>query len=126
MKNKNANILLENIVFLILNLVFLAILLAFIFTKTGSAAVLEEQYAKKIALIIDSAKPGMSVILEMENAMEKAKKNKINLEEVVTIRDNVVKVRLKDETGYEYSFFNDIEVKPVLTEEKNGFVFLFS
>ena len=62
---KRGQILVENIVFIILNLVFLTILILFIFSKSGSEANLEEKYSKQIALIIDSAKPGMTIHLNM-------------------------------------------------------------
>ena len=71
-KNKKANILVENIIFIVLNVLFLTILVLFLFSKTGSAAVLEEKYAKQIALIIDSAKSGMIIHLDMEDAIENA------------------------------------------------------
>ena len=70
-RNKKANILTENIIFIILNLVFLTILLLFLFSKMQSVAVLEEQYAKQIALIIDSSKPEMDIRLNMEKAFNK-------------------------------------------------------
>jgi len=55
MIHKKGNILTGNIIFIILNLVFLSILIIFLFSKMGSAIVLEEKYAKQIALILDSA-----------------------------------------------------------------------
>ena len=76
-KNKKGNILTENIIFLVLNLVFIAILLIFLFTKTGSAAVLEEKYAKQIVLLIDAAEPVMTINLSMEDAIKMAEKENI-------------------------------------------------
>ena len=67
--NKKANILTENIIFIVLNLLFITILILFLFSKMGSAAVLEEKYAKQIALIIDSAKPFTEISLNMEDAI---------------------------------------------------------
>ena len=66
MKNKRGEILVENVIFIVLNLIFLTILILFLFSKMGSAAVLEEKYAKQIALIIDSSKPRMEIHLNME------------------------------------------------------------
>ncbi len=106
--NKKANILTENIIFIILNLLFIAILLTFLFTKGGGGAVLEEKYAKEIALIIDSAKQGMTIQLGMEDAFEVTNKNKYEKEPVI-VNGNVVRVKLdEDSKGYSYSFFNDI------------------
>lgn len=103
----------ENLIFIILNLVFLSILILFLFLKMGSAAVLEERYAKQIALIIDSAKPGMTINLDMEKAIEKAKKENWPVDKIVTIQGNIVTVRLREKGGYSYSFFNDVKPSPV-------------
>jgi len=108
--NKKGNILTENIIFIILNLVFLSILVIFLFSKMGGAAVLEEKYAKQIALILDSAEPVMIISLNMEDAIKIANKESRNLNNIISIQDNVVKVQLREKGSYSYSFFNDINV----------------
>ena len=105
---KRGTILVENIIFISLNLVFLAIVFLFLFSKMGGAAVLEEKYAKEIALIIDSAKPGMKISLNMKDAVEKASDENYK-GKVVSIQDNIVTVQLKEKGGYSYSFFNDVD-----------------
>ena len=109
---KRGQILVENIVFIILNLVFLTILILFIFSKSGSEANLEEKYSKQIALIIDSAKPGMTIHLNMEDAIEKAKENlgEYGIDEIVSISGNTVTVKLRERGENSYSFFNDVSV----------------
>lgn len=109
-KNKRGNILTENIIFLILNLVFISILLLFVFSRVDNAAVLEEKYAKQIALIIDSSEPVMAITLEMIDAVESASSNGISPEEIISINENIITVNLRDERGYSYSFFNDVDV----------------
>jgi len=75
----------------------------------GDVGILEEKTAKQIALIIDSAKPGMEISLSIKDAVEKA--NKENWEgKIVFIEGNIVTVQLKEGTGYSYSFFNDVEL----------------
>ena len=74
----------------------------------GNAAVLEEKYAKEIALILDSAEPGMIISLNMEDAIKIANKENRNLNDVVSVENNVVTVQLREKGGYSYSFFNDI------------------
>lgn len=109
-KNRKANILVENIIFIVLNVLFLTILVIFLFSKTGSAAVLEENYAKQIALLIDSAKPGMVIHLNMEDAIDEAGKEGWDIKNIVINNDNVITVKLRGKGGYSYSFFNDVEV----------------
>ena len=106
--NKKGNILTQNIIFIILNLVFLSILVIFLFSKTGAAAVLEEKYAKQIALILDSAEPGMTISLDMKNAIKIANKENIDINKIVSVQNNIVTVKLREKGGYDYSFFNDI------------------
>ena len=108
MINKKGNILTENIIFIILNLVFLSILIIFLFSKMGGAAVLEEKYAKQISLIIDSAEPGMTIYLNMNDAIKIAKKENRNLDNVISIQNNIVSVQLREKGGHSYSFFNDV------------------
>jgi len=118
-KNKRANILAENIIFIVLNVLFLTILILFLFSKTGSAAVLEEKYAKQIALLIDSAKPGMTIHLNMEDAIEEADKEGWDTRSIVIREGNVITVKLREKGGYSYSFFNDVEVNANLDTEND-------
>ncbi len=86
-----------------------------------NAAVLEEVAAKQIALMIDSAKPGMKMHLNMERAIEKAKKElgEDKIDEIVKINDNIVTVKLRDNGEYSYSFFNDIDASAYLDKTNN-------
>ncbi|MBW6442617.1 hypothetical protein K0A97_02440 [Patescibacteria group bacterium] len=129
-KKKGAELLIEDTVFIILNIVFISLLIVFVFSKTGSGANLEEIYSKKIALMIDAAEPGMQIYLNMEDAIKIAEKEKVDLNEgVVTIKDNIVTVKLREKGGYSYSFFNDVSVRrispPPESENLNkGYIFL--
>tara|TARA_Y100000310_G_C20234033_1_gene601589 strand:- start:113 stop:514 length:402 start_codon:yes stop_codon:yes gene_type:complete len=108
---KGANILTENIIFLVLNLIFLTIVVLFVFSKSGSGALLEEQYAKQIALTIDSAKARMSIDLDLKEGIKKAEKEGQTVENMISINKNVVTVKIDPKgKGYSYSFFNDVDV----------------
>lgn len=119
---KGTEMLLENIIFIVLNLIFITILVLFLILRTSDAAVLEEVYAKQIALTIDSAKPGMIIHLNMEKPIEKAKKElgKDKINETVRINDNIVTVKLREKGGYKYSFFNNVDVTPYPDRDKNN------
>ena len=108
LSQNKGQILTENVIFIVLNIIFLAILMLFVYSKSGGEAILEEKYAKQIALIIDSAKPGMEIYLNMEDAFEKANSNGWKLENVVSIQGNSVTVKLRDGKGYPYDFFNNV------------------
>ena len=117
---RRGNILTENIIFIILNLVFLAILILFLFSKMGAAAVLEERYAKEIALLIDSGKPSMAIYLDMDDAIKVAIENGLNPDSIVNIEGNIVTVRLSEDGGYSYSFFNGADVTGVFDRDNKG------
>jgi hypothetical protein len=120
-KNRRGTILVENVIFIVLNILFITILVLFVFRQGNGAVVLEESYAKNIALLIDSAKPVMEIKLNMENAMELAEKNGINREDIVSINGNLVTVKLSEKSGYQYSFFNNVDANayPDIYPEKN-------
>jgi len=128
MKNKRGTtLLIENIIFIILNLVFIAILVFFLLSRSGTAAVLEEKYAKEIALLLDSAKPGMIISLNIEDAVKVAeeKLGKGRLSEIVDITNNVVTVRLRDNGVYSYSFFNNLTIATKYLNEANNEYVIF-
>ena len=112
MKSKKAGILHENIIFIILNLVFLTALIVFIYLQTSSVHLMEEENAKKIALMIDVLRPGTEIELELAEFFEKAEKEGTEREKSVVIDNekNLVIVRGSEDSFYEYDFFNDLEV----------------
>jgi hypothetical protein len=120
-KNCRGTILLENVIFIVLNLVYITVLVLFLFRQGSGTIILEQSYAKNIALLIDSSKPITEMKLNMEDAINLAEKNGISRDEIVKINDNVVTVKLNPKGGYEYSFFNDVDVSvyPDVFPEKN-------
>lgn len=118
---KKGEILVENIVFILLNLVFLAALTFFLLRQGSGAVVLEQSYAKEIAMLVDSAKPNMLIRLDMEKGMKLAEKNGIDFNDVVKIQGNIVRVKLSEQGGYTYSFFNDVDAVPYADDENNEY-----
>lgn len=94
----------------------------FLFSKAGNAAVLEEKYAKEIALAIDAAEPAMTIHLNMEDAIEEAEN--LNLNQIVTIENNIINVKLREKGGYSYSFFNDVKVNVNFDGENKEYYFV--
>lgn len=126
-KSKKGNILTENIIFIVLNLVFITILLLFLFSKTGGGSILEEKYAKQIALLIDASEPAMTIHLNIEDAIKIAEKENFPAGEIVQITGNIVTVKLREKGGYSYSFFNDVEVNANFdTLNKKEYYFVIS
>jgi hypothetical protein len=119
---KRGNILIENIIFIVLNLVFFTIIILFLFSRMSSVAILEEKYAKQIALLIDSAEPAMQIKLDMSEGIEKLEEN-FDKKNIVKIDENIVTVKFKEGKGYSYSFFNDIEIEYFYGKE-NKFILI--
>ncbi len=124
--SKKGSLLIENIIFITLNLIFLTILILFIYSHAGGAILIEESYAKNIALLIDNSKPDMEIYLDLEKAFEKAEKEEWPVENMVSINGNVVNVQLTKDSGYSYSFFNDVQIKKTLDVDNKGVYFFIN
>jgi len=120
-RDVRGTILIENVIFIVLNILFLTILILFLYRQGNGAVVLEQSYAKNIALLIDSAKPITEMKLNMEDAFSLAGKNGVKPEDIVKINGNIVTIRLSDKGGYQYSFFNNVDVTayPDISPNKN-------
>lgn len=107
--NKKADILHEHVIFIVLNVVFFAIMLVFIYLQSSSVHLMEEETAKQIALLIDVAKPGTDIEINLNDFFEKAEKNGINrLNSIEIDKDkNLVIVRGNKDSFYEYGYFNE-------------------
>ncbi len=112
MNNKKAEILHENVIFIILNVVFFSIMLIFIYLQGSSVHLDEEETAKQIALLIDASRPGTILEINLEDLFLEADKEEISKENVVEIDEekNLVIVRASEDSFYEYSYFNDVYV----------------
>ncbi len=113
---KAASPVIENIIFIVLNIMFFSMMIIFVARAASSAAVLEQAYAKEAALIIDSAKPGMSILVYMEDALKVAKKNGVKAEDIVRIdrAESRVAVKLSKRGAFSYKFFSDADVSAAI------------
>jgi hypothetical protein len=118
-KNKKGEILIENVIFILLNLIFLSILVLFLVKQGSGVVLLERPYAKQVALLIDSARPGMQMTVNFERAMKVSDKNGLDFKDVLKIENNFVYVKLSDKSGHEYHFFNDLDIN-IYPDEVDG------
>ncbi|MEA3414534.1 MAG: hypothetical protein U9Q99_03365 [Nanoarchaeota archaeon] len=126
MKNNRGEILIENVIFIILNLVFLTILSLFLIQQGSVGSLLEDAYSKQIALIADSAQPGMKIKINMQDAFKITEKENYDFSKVISKSDNFVKVQLSEKGGKEYPFFNDIEFSAYPDGENGIYILIFS
>jgi len=96
---------------IIIYLVFFSILFLFVHLRSTGASIYEQAYAKQIALMIDSAGSPTKIVLDFKEGIEVAEKNKITLREnLVTLKNNEVIVKLSDNGGYSFKYFSEQEV----------------
>ena len=110
--NKKAAIelTLEEIIFIVLNLAFFVIILLFIINNSNGRPVYEQAYAKQIALLIDEAKPGTIIFINMEDAVKIAG-NKVSRENMIKLVGNSVRVQLGLSGGRTFDFFNTAKIQ---------------
>lgn len=124
LKNKRGvNILSENVIFISLNIILLFIILASVYSKIGGASSIEERYAKGIALVLDSAISNTEIMINMEDAIKIAKKEKFDVNKILIISENIINVKTSDKgKGFSYAFFSDYKINSYLNEKGDGYV----
>lgn len=114
----------EYVMFFIISIIFFSFFL-FILNKVGNGAgIYEQAYAKKIALMIDGAKPGMAIEINVEDLFKFSEKPNIFIGKKDGI--NIVKVGLGSGEGYSYSYFSENKIKEyfiILNDKKLRIVF---
>jgi len=125
---RGESLLMENIMFILITAVFFAILITFLVSKMNSLAVYEEVYAKKIALLLDYAKPEMKIEVSLNDiiSQDKLKKEEISLDGSISVNGNSVNVKFyPDGKGYSYSFFSDVKITSYYyVPDRNSYVFI--
>ena len=123
-KNRKGDVEVLNstIIFLILNVLFFAGMFLFVVEKTNSHAVLEEVYAKKIALLIDNAEKGITMNIDVKELYEAAKENNYPAGQVININneENKVTMKVKEGTGYGHSYRYYTKTEEKILQEADG------
>ncbi len=108
---KGSDILNSTAILLILNIMFFGMMFAVVTRSGSNAAYYEQIYAKQIALLIDAAKPGTSVLIKLDNAEKFIEEYKRNPSELFRINNGKSIVQLTNAKGYEIPYFSDYPVK---------------
>lgn len=119
MNKKAIGPIIEKIIFIIIIIIFVSAMFLFINRVGNQNKLIGEIYCRQIALLIDNAKPGMLIELDISELYAIARKNKIPINSLINIdnQNKKVKVKLINSNHYEYSFFSD---NPVLWTLKNS------
>ncbi len=105
-------------------LLFFSAILYFVYKSATGALVYEQAYAKEIGLMLDKARPGTTFSIDFEKALEVAEKNDALVERIVEINSELgyVKIRLANEGGYEFRFFNNYKIENEIDEENKRLI----
>jgi hypothetical protein len=111
-KAQENKLMFNNTVFLLMVIAFLIIMSAFVYSKTSSAPFWGEFYAKEISKVINYAKPGDVVTLNINKGAAIALKNHIPENEMFFFNNlkKEVCVKLDSSNRYCYSYFNNVDI----------------
>ena len=111
--------IIETVTFTLFNLIFFVGMLFYIYNAGNQNSILEQTYAKQIALLIDNAKPDMAILINVNNIKEVALKNNQPLDKIFSVdkQTNIIKVSLGKGGGYGYSYFSDYDVNLQLKDD---------
>lgn len=112
-----------NVLFILLNIAFFALVIYFVRDAASGAGMKERILSKEIALMINAAKPGTSIEIDISAYEAIAKKNKIK--NFIEIGNNNVTVTLSGK-GFVYPYFsmNKIDYKYGEEQQLAGFLYM--
>lgn len=99
----------EAIIYLVVNVVVFSILFIGVGRAGTGVSVYEEAYAKEIALLIDSAKPGMTIEIDVTEILAIARDKNTQYDIKLNCDSNEVIVRAGNTGGYGMKYFNELK-----------------
>lgn len=121
MEKKGSSLLMENIMYLIILIFFVSLIMGFLWTRSNSAALWEDFYAKELARVLNSAEAGDSLRLDVHKGTAIAKRNGIDVQEVNNMflfnaKDKEICVTLSKGGGRCYPYFNNVAATNIAIE----------
>ena len=120
---KAESALVGQVVMIILTIILFLMIIYYVYDSSKSVVFVEKTYAKQIALLIDSSRPGMNISVDFSEGFDLAEKNKISLNNLVRYSDNKIIVQLGKRPGYSMSVFTDYNIE-INHDEKNKILLL--
>jgi hypothetical protein len=102
--NNRGELIWPTVIFLTLTALFLLLLGAFVYASSTGGIIYEQIYAKKIAVAIDSAKPGTELFFDVSKGNEIAKIEKSEPTFLIDNSQGFVYVSLVGNLGYRQKF----------------------
>jgi hypothetical protein len=121
MERKASSLLMENIMYLIILIFFVSMIMGFLWTRSNSAALWEDFYAKELARTLNSGEAGDSLRINVHKGTVIAKRSGIDVQEasnmfIFNAKDKKVCVTLSKGGGRCYPYFNNVAVTNVSIE----------
>ncbi len=113
MNKKGTNIILDNAIYIVLAVIFFSMTMYFLGNFKFATSFYEDYYSKEITKVINMAKPGDEVVLDVHKATEIAQKQTLGSYSEIFQFDNVnneVCVKLSKGRKKCYSYFNDVSI----------------
>lgn len=119
MNKRGDTLVIETVTFTLFNLIFFIGMLFYIYNAGNQNSILEQTYAKQIALLVDNAKPDMAILININDIKEVAVNNNYPLDKIFSVdkQTNMIKVSLGRGGGYSYSYFSDYDVHLQLKDD---------
>ncbi|MBU0907278.1 MAG: hypothetical protein KKD18_06170 [Nanoarchaeota archaeon] len=109
LNKKGERLITGTVIFVILNLTVIIVLIVAVSRSGSGASLSEEAYAKQIALLIDAAKPGTTLNIDITEIYLLARDNNINPNVFISCETNEVYVRAAPGQGYRFNFFTELK-----------------
>jgi hypothetical protein len=112
-KKGSEEIALSYIIYTVLLIVFAVGMFMVVNNHRNGGAVWEDFYAKEVVKMIDNARVGDEIFIDVQKASEIARDNEVPLSSIFTFNNikNEVCVKLATRRGC-YSYFNEVDVIP--------------
>lgn len=113
MDKNGSNLLWSNAIYIIFALIFFSMVLFFLRNHYFQASFYENYYSKEISKVINLAKPGDEIFLDVQKATEIAQKQSLGSFSEIFQFDNVnneICVQLSNDREKCYFYFNDVDV----------------
>jgi hypothetical protein len=110
-KTGASDILHSTIAFIFILLLFTFGMWYYIYQQKSGASVWEDYYAKQVTVVMNSAKPGDVIVLDVHKATEIAQKSGVTFGLLFSISDQETCVKLSQGRKTCYSFFNKVDAE---------------
>ena len=99
----------SKVAFIVLNVIFFSMLFFSVSRVAKGATLAEQTYAKQIALLIDQAKPGTSLEIDISELCSLADRRSFERDNTVKIdyAEKKVIVKVSEGRGYSFNFFSN-------------------